>query len=86
MAKHHKDDLPSLINRSINETLSRTVMTSGITLLAVIALYLFGGSVIRNFAFAMLIGITIGTYSSIFVASPVIIFWENLKKRRVAAK
>jgi preprotein translocase subunit SecF len=85
MAKHPKEAIEPLINRSINETLSRTVMTSGITLLSVIALYLFGGSVIKNFAFAMLIGILIGTYSSIFVASPVIIYWENLKKRKAVS-
>ena len=84
MGKHAKDTLGSIINRSINETLSRTVMTSGLTLLSVIALYAFGGSVIKGFAFAMLIGIVIGTYSSIFVASPVILYWESFKTRRVA--
>lgn len=82
MGRYAKEKLSWIINRSINETLSRTVMTSGVTLLSVIALYFFGGEVIRNFAFAMIVGILIGTYSSIFVASPVILFWESVKERR----
>jgi preprotein translocase subunit SecF len=82
MGKHSKDGLELIINRSINETLSRTIMTSGTTLLVVLALFVFGGGVIHNFAFAMLVGILIGTYSSIFVASPVILFWENWKTGR----
>ncbi len=85
MGKYAKDSLGVIINRSINETLSRTVITSGLTLLAVTALFLFGGSVIKGFAFAMLIGIIVGTYSSIFVASPVILFWESFKTRRMTA-
>lgn len=79
MGKHAKEGLATIINRSINETLSRTIMTSGTTLLVVIALFILGGGVIHNFAFAMLVGILIGTYSSIFVASPVILFWESHK-------
>lgn len=85
MGKHSKEGLAAIINRSINETLSRTIMTSGTTLLVVIALFVFGGGVIHNFAFAMLVGILIGTYSSIFVASPVILFWENWKAGRQGA-
>lgn len=85
MGKHPKEDLTHLINRSVNETLSRTIMTTGVTLLSVVALYLFGGAVIRNFAFAMLIGMVAGVYSTIFVASPVIIYWENFRKRKAAA-
>jgi preprotein translocase subunit SecF len=84
MGRHSKEKLDWIINRSINETLSRTVMTSGVTVLSVIALYFFGGEVIRNFAFAMIAGIAIGTYSSIYVASPVILFWESFKARRAA--
>jgi len=79
MGKHSKDGLPSIVNRSINETLSRTILTSGTTLLVVFSLFVFGGGVIHNFAFAMLVGILIGTYSSIFVASPVILLWEERK-------
>lgn len=81
MGRHSKETIGWIINRSINETLSRTFMTSGLTLLSVTALYFFGGSVIQNFALAMLLGITVGTYSSIFVASPVILFWESYKTR-----
>jgi preprotein translocase subunit SecF len=84
LGKLHTRPLPEIINRSINETLSRTVMTSGLTLMAVLALYLVGGSVIHNFAFALLAGIIVGTYSSIFIASPVLIFWENFRAGRKA--
>jgi preprotein translocase subunit SecF len=84
MGKLHNQPLAVLINRSINETLSRTIMTSGLTLLSVIALYVVGGSVIHNFAFVLLVGIIVGTYSSIFIASPVILFWEGYKQRKAA--
>ena len=60
-------------------------MTSGLTLLSVLALYLVGGSVIHNFAFVLLVGIIVGTYSSIFIASPVILFWESYRQRRAAS-
>ena len=70
LRKYKKMDLPELIDLSINETLSRTLVTSGTTLLALLALFYFGGPVIHNFVFAMIFGIVIGTYSSIFIASP----------------
>jgi preprotein translocase subunit SecF len=82
--KHGKQGLEFLINRSINETLSRTLLTSGTTLLVVLALFIFGGGVIHNFAFALLIGVLIGTFSSIFVASPLLIFWQNYRTRAKA--
>jgi preprotein translocase subunit SecF len=66
-----------VMNESINETLSRTILTSSTTLVAVASLYVFGGGVIHDFAFAMLVGICVGTYSSIFVASPVLLIWER---------
>lgn len=65
------------MNASINETLSRTILTSSTTLVVVVALYILGGSVIHDFAFALLIGIGVGTYSSIFVASPILLIWEG---------
>jgi preprotein translocase subunit SecF len=68
-----------MINISINETLSRTIMTSFLTFLAVFFLWLLGGGVINDFAFAMMVGIIVGTYSSIFIASPVVIYWENYR-------
>ncbi|MBI5897587.1 MAG: protein translocase subunit SecF, partial [Desulfobacterales bacterium] len=67
------------INRSVNETLSRTILTSGYTLLVVLALFFLGGGVIHDFAFALLVGIVIGTYSSIFVASPILLAWQKRK-------
>ncbi len=87
--KHQKQGFPSVINRSVNETLSRTILTSGTTLLVVLALFIFGGGVIHNFAFALLVGILVGTYSSIFVASPVLIFWDDYRsggKKEVAVE
>jgi preprotein translocase subunit SecF len=71
-----------VVNRSINNTLSRTIVTSGTTLLVVAVLFIFGGEVLRGFAFALIIGILVGTYSSIFVASPVVI---ELRDRARAA-
>ncbi|HEX4083546.1 MAG TPA: protein translocase subunit SecD [Chthoniobacteraceae bacterium] len=66
-----------IMNASINETLSRTLLTSGCTLLSVLSLFLFGGSVLRDFAFAILIGVVVGTYSSIFIASPIVLWWSR---------
>lgn len=77
MGKHLKSGFSYTVNRSINETLSRTLLTSGTTMLVVLALFFFGGGVIHNFAFALLIGIIVGTYSSIFVASPILIAWQE---------
>ncbi|HEY5674526.1 MAG TPA: protein translocase subunit SecF [Malonomonas sp.] len=82
LGKHHKESFVFVVNRSINETLSRTLLTSGTTLLVVLALFVLGGGVIHNFAFAMLVGILVGTYSSIFVASPILIYWEERKAAR----
>ena len=86
--KHSKKGFKEVVNRSINETLSRTILTSGTTLLVVLALFIFGGGVIHNFAFALLVGILVGTYSSIFVASPVLIFWDDFRsgKQEVATE
>ena len=71
--------VPDLFNRSINETLSRTILTSATTLIVLVALFLLGGEIIHNFAFAMIIGIVVGTYSSIFIASP-IVFMAHRKR------
>jgi preprotein translocase subunit SecF len=79
---NNREKLADLINRSVNQTLSRTVMTSGLTFLAVIALFLFGGPVLHGFAFALVVGILIGTYSSVFVASPIVLFWHNFADAR----
>lgn len=82
MNKYGREGFPSVINHSINETLSRTIMTSGTTLLVVFALFIFGGGVIHNFAFALLVGVLVGTYSSIFVASPFLLLWDHWRKGR----
>ncbi len=71
-----------IVNLSINQTLSRTVLTSGLTFLTAISLFLFGGQVLNGFSFALVVGIIIGTYSSIFIASPILIFWQNLAEQR----
>ena len=76
MKKLQKIPFPELVNRSINETLSRTILTSLTTLITVVILFLVGGGVIHNFAFALIIGIVVGTYSSIYIASPVVLFFE----------
>lgn len=78
-SKKNLSDFTSTINRSINETLSRTVVTSGTTLIVVLVLYFFGGEVLRSFALALTIGIVVGTYSSIFIASPIVLDWKTKK-------
>jgi preprotein translocase subunit SecF len=77
LRKYHKSPLEIILNRSINETLSRTILTSGTTLLVVVALFVLGGGIIHDFAFALLVGIVVGTYSSIFVASPILMAWQT---------
>jgi preprotein translocase subunit SecF len=85
---NRRDAFQTIVNASINQTLSRTVLTSGLTLLSALALFLFGGSVLHGFSFALVVGIIVGTYSSIFVASPILVFWHNFvesRKRKPAA-
>lgn len=71
-----------IVNTSINQTLSRTILTSGLTFLTAMSLFLFGGQVLNGFSFALVVGIIIGTYSSIFIASPILIFWQDLAEKR----
>ncbi len=77
-----REKLETLINQSVNQTLSRTILTSGLTFLTVLSLFLFGGPVLHGFSFALVVGIIIGTYSSIFIASPIVIFWQNYIESR----
>jgi len=77
-----REPLESLMNKSINQTLSRTIMTSGLTFLTVIALFIWGGPVLHAFSFALVCGILVGTYSSVFVASPIVLFWHNWADQR----
>jgi preprotein translocase subunit SecF len=81
-----RDDLESILNDSINQTLSRTILTSGLTFLTVLALFLFGGEIINNFAFAMVIGIIVGTYSSIAVASPLVLIYTRMRGKSAPAQ
>jgi len=83
LRKFKKMPIGELFNRSVNNTLARTVMTSVTTLLALVALYYFGGEVIRGFVYALIFGIMIGTYSSIFIASPVLMFM-NIRNTELA--
>jgi preprotein translocase subunit SecF len=73
----HRENLETVMNRAVNQTLSRTIMTSGLTFLTVIALFIWGGPVLGGFSFALVCGIIVGTYSSVFVASPIVLFWHN---------
>jgi preprotein translocase subunit SecF len=82
LKKRRKDSHADIINASINETLPRTVLTSGTTLMTLLALFFLGGSVIRPFALVMILGVVIGTYSSIFVASPVLLELEQWSRKR----
>jgi preprotein translocase subunit SecF len=77
-----REPLADLVNRSINQTLSRTVLTSGLTFLTVLSLFLFGGEVLRGFSFALVIGILIGTYSSIAVAAPMLVAYQDWRARK----
>jgi preprotein translocase subunit SecF len=81
-----RERLENLINISVNQTLSRTVLTSGLTLLTALSLFLFGGQVLSGFSFALVVGIIVGTYSSIFIASPILVFWQNFLESRGGAK
>ncbi len=72
-----REPLDLLINRSINQTLSRTVLTSGLTLLSALSLLIFGGPVLHGFSLALMIGIVVGTFSSVFIASPIMLTWEE---------
>jgi preprotein translocase subunit SecF len=77
LRQRRKDPLAKVLNDSINQTLSRTVISSGTTFLTVLGLLAFGGEVLRGFAFTMVVGIVVGTYSSIYIASPIVLWWQQ---------
>jgi len=79
---HMRGSFREIVNASINQTLSRTVLTSGLTFLTAVSLFLFGGQVLNGFSFALVVGIIIGTYSSIFIASPLLIALKDLVESR----
>ncbi len=72
-----RESFPEIINKSINQTLSRTILTSGLTFLTVLVLYLLGGEVLRSFSFAMVVGVVVGTYSSFGIAAPIVVAWNK---------
>ena len=77
MRSMRRDNLAHIVNVAVNQTLARTVITAGATLLSVVALYLFGGEVLKGFAFTMLVGIISGTYSTVFIASAIAIMFQG---------
>jgi preprotein translocase subunit SecF len=77
-----REPLEVVMNRAVNQTLSRTIMTSGLTFLTVIALFIWGGPVLHGFSFALVCGIIVGTYSSVFIASPIVLFWHDYADKR----
>ena len=77
-----RESFSEIVNHSINQTLSRTILTSGLTFLTVLSLYVFGGEVLRGFSFALVIGILIGTYSSVAVAAPILVAYQEWRARR----
>jgi len=82
MRRKGKNSLRDTINTSINQTLSRTILTSGTTLLVVVALFFLGGEIIHDFSFALMVGVLVGTYSSIFIASVFLVYWENRSTKK----
>ena len=74
-----RQSLRDIINLSVNQTLSRTILTSLTVLLVVVILFFFGGAVIHDFAFALLIGVVVGSYSTVFIASPIVLSFEKIK-------
>jgi len=84
LRQKRKDPLAKILNDSVNQTLTRTLISNGTTLLAVLGLYLFGGEVLRGFGFTMVVGILVGTYSTIFVAIPLVLWWTHVSEGRKA--
>lgn len=82
LRKYHKHSIQTIINRSVNETLGRTILTSVTTLVVLVTLFVLGGGIIHDFAFAMIVGVLVGTYSSIYVASPILIAWQEFGKKK----
>jgi preprotein translocase subunit SecF len=80
-----RDSFSEIVNRSINQTLSRTILTSGLTFLTVLVLYVMGGEVLRAFSFAMVVGVVVGTYSSFGIAAPIVVLWNRFNGGRGAA-
>lgn len=84
MRSMRKDDLATIVNAAVNQMLDRTMITGGLTLLSVIALYFFGGEVLKGFGFTMIVGIITGTYSSVFIAAAIVVIWQGRAPVKVA--
>jgi preprotein translocase subunit SecF len=84
MRSQRRDDFARVVNASINQTLSRTILTSATVLMVVLALFFFGGEVIHAFAFALLVGVIAGVYSTVFIASPILVAWHAYTQRHRA--
>jgi len=85
LRQKRKEPLTKLLNDSLNQTLTRTLISNGTTFLAVLGLYLFGGEVLKGFGFTMVVGILVGTYSTIYIASPIVIWWQRVSQKQPAA-
>jgi preprotein translocase subunit SecF len=81
MRGQRREAYAKVVNDSINQTLSRTLLTTGHTLLVVLAIFLLGGEVLHDFAFALLVGMISGTYSTVYIAGPVLVYWQALARR-----
>ena len=79
LASGRRGTIEEIMNSSINQTLSRTILTSTVTLIPILCLFLFGGAVLRDFSLAIIIGVVVGTYSSIFIASPIVLWWTRAR-------
>jgi preprotein translocase subunit SecF len=79
-----RDDLATIVNAAVNQMLDRTMITGGLTMLSVIALFFFGGEVLKGFAFTMIVGIITGTYSSVFIAAAIVLIWQGRAPAKVA--
>jgi preprotein translocase subunit SecF len=84
LRQKRKEPLAKILNDSINQTLTRTLISNGTTFLAVLGLYIFGGEVLRGFGFTMVVGVLVGTYSTIYIAAPLIVWWTNFSEGRKA--
>src|SRR5438309_5605716 len=85
LASGRRGTIEQIMNESINQTLSRTILTSTVTLIPILCLFLFGGAVLRDFSLAIIIGVVVGTYSSIFIASPIVLWWTRARGGRESA-
>jgi preprotein translocase subunit SecF len=85
MRSMRRDNLEHVVNVAVNQTLARTIITAGTTLIAVLALFLFGGEVLRGMAFTLIVGIISGTYSTVFIAAAIAIMWQRGRSSRVQA-